>query len=282
MHRLGLAAATLGSLPATEMIRVTAEAGFDMVGLKLTQSPSRFRADPDETFPRVDGREIGKALADTELTVLVANTLWLEPEVKPHSYQPFLDLAKDVGAKHVQVVVADADLSRARDRAAALSHLASQRGMRLAIEFKSDTQVRSITDAAEFANALGVENCGICLDALHLCRSGGSAAEVRSVDPDLIYFVEICDAPLKPPSLREARHESRRHRKFPGQGELWLDALLDSVKTEMPLHVEAPGAADPSLSPLENARAAMRATREYLLHYETYCSELATGSARRR
>jgi sugar phosphate isomerase/epimerase len=54
-------------------------------------------------------------------------------------------------------------------------------------------QVRTLSDAAVL---VGESGGGIIIDPLHLQRSGGTPADVRSLDPKLIAYCQLCDAPL--------------------------------------------------------------------------------------
>ena len=71
------------------------------------------------------------------------------------------------------------------------------------------------------------------------CASGTPAA-VAAVPARFIPYVQLCDAPSKLPALDELVHEARSDRLYPGEGELWLDEVLDVLPPGIPISIEVP------------------------------------------
>jgi len=110
---------------------------------------------------------------------------------------------------------------------------------------------------------------GVLVDALHLCRSGGSPADVAPLaraNPRRYPYLQLCDAPLVAPAggERGLYAEAVAGRLAPGEGELPLRELLDAMPAGVPLSIETPVAAIAHLPPVERARHAMAATRRLL------------------
>ncbi len=68
--------------------------------------------------------------------------------------------------------------------------------------------------------------------------------------------------------LDEARHD----RRYPGEGELWLDQLLDVVPADMPVSLEVPRLAVAGRSARERAELAGQALGRFLGRYEARAS----------
>jgi sugar phosphate isomerase/epimerase len=116
---------------------------------------------------------------------------------------------------------------------------------------------------------------GILLDSLHFQRYGGQFEQLWSLDRDLLTFVQLCDAPLAPPSEvpqpaslppgqstdgTDLQLESRAMRLLPGDGELPLRAFLAALPAGIPISVEAPVLSlQGTLTPVEFARRAREA-----------------------
>ena len=67
-----------------------------------------------------------------------------------------------------------------------------------------------------------------------------TSTQLAGVDPGLLGYVQLCDAPLAAPAGEAAGSEARDGRLLPGDGELPLTALLAAVPPGMPVAIEAP------------------------------------------
>ena len=106
------------------------------------------------------------------------------------------------------------------------------------IEFMVFRGIATIEDAQRLIGLAGHENLGICVDALHLQRSGGSPASLRGIDPKSICCVQLCDASAVAPPVEEIPKEARFGRLYPGEGGLPLEDLIAAVPPDIPLSVE--------------------------------------------
>jgi sugar phosphate isomerase/epimerase len=108
------------------------------------------------------------------------------------------------------------------------------------------------------------------VDALHVQRCGVSLGALRAVDPALISYVQLCDAPLAAPGAgpasADAVHEARAARLLPGEGRLPLRELLAALPDGLSVAVEAPRSGVGGGSPAEFAVRARRAVDSVLCH----------------
>ena len=105
----------------------------------------------------------------------------------------------------------------------------------------------------------------ILLDTMHFFRLGGTVAELAQIDPALIGYVQLCDAPWQPafPTyMEEALHE----RLVPGTGELPLAEALALVPADVVVSVEVPqrSLAEAGVAPFERVSACVKAARQLL------------------
>ncbi|HEX4090933.1 MAG TPA: TIM barrel protein [Trebonia sp.] len=251
---IGLEHLTLLGVSPPDLVTVAASAGFGSVGLRIAPA-----TDDERPWPVRPGSpmlaETVRRCADTGITVLDAEAVRLG--ARTTDYRPVLEAAAALGARFVNAICEDPDLTRLSDSFAALASAAAPYGIRAVVEFMAYRSVRTLKDAVAIAARSG--GGGVLVDALHVRRCGVRLDELRAVDPALISYVQLCDAPLAAPGAgpasADAMHEARAARLLPGQGELPLPELLAALPDGIPVAVEAPAEAD-GASPAEFATRA--------------------------
>ena len=252
----GLEHLTLLGVSPPDLVTVAAAAGFGAVGLRL--SPA---TDGERRWPVAPGSpmlaETALRCADTGVTVLDAEAVRLG--TGRADFTPLLDAAAELGARYVNAICEDAELSLLSDEFAELVEAARPYRIRPVIEFMAYRSIRTLADAA--AVAAKSAGGGLLIDALHVqrCRIGLDA--LQELDPGLVTYVQLCDGPLAAPA--DQVREARSARLLPGDGELPLVGLLAALPDGVPVAVEAPqaGATD---DPAAFAMRAMRALESVL------------------
>jgi sugar phosphate isomerase/epimerase len=247
----GLEHLTLLGVSPPDLVLVAATAGFSAVGLRV--SPA---TDGERPWPAWPGSpmlaETVRRCAGTGITVLDVEAARLGPGAP--DCRPVLEAAAELGARYVNAICDGPDLSGLSENFAALTETAKPYGVRPVIEFMAYRTVRTLADALAIAAVSG--GGGILVDALHVQRCGVSIAALQAVDPGLLTYVQLCDAPLAAPA--DQVQEARAGRLLPGEGELPLRDLLAALPAGIPATVEAPQA-DNAGRPREFATRARRA-----------------------
>ena len=261
-RRLSLDYLTVSGASPIEQVEAAAAAGFDSVGLRFL-APSDLAMEHDVIDDPAAVRAIASACRRVGVRPLDVEVFCLGPGLESTRAMRAADAAAEVGASTLLAVIADDDRHRAIDRFAWLCDHAAWHGMDVALEFMGWSSVSTIDDALAFIAEAGRPNAGICVDALHLSRSGGRPQQATTV-PRAGSFVQLCDAPssLPPPDLMRA--EARGDRLYPGEGDLWLDQLLESIPTDTPVSVEVPHRRHADRSVAERASIAGDALRAFL------------------
>jgi sugar phosphate isomerase/epimerase len=167
-----------------------------------------------------------------------------------------------LGARFLNVICDDPDTGRFADLLAELVRLARPYRVRPVIEFTAWRPIRTLASAVAIAR--GSDGAGLLLDTLHIQRCGVSAAELAAVDPALLGYLQLCDAPARPPG-GDATVEARTGRLLPGDGELPLADLLGVLPDGLPVSAEAPSlAARRQLSPAQFAARIRRSVEAVL------------------
>jgi len=222
--------------------------------------------------------ETARRLEETGIRVLSVEVVRFGPGTRRQDYESTLEAGAQLGARYVTVNGDDPDMERACETFAALTADARPYGLRPVIEPIPYTHVSNLDEAAHIAE----HSCGggILLDALHFRRFGGTLEQLRSLEPGLLSYAQLCDAPLAPPNgLPRPRKlprgqstdgtdlqlESRAMRLLPGDGELPLAEFLAALPEGMPISVEAPVLSlRETLIPVEFARRARQAVAQVL------------------
>lgn len=265
---ISLAHLTLSfDLPPPEVVSAAAAAGFDAVGLRLNPARINLKQPQEAAFPMLGDtpmlRDTLQRLADSGLQVLDIEMLTLRAETRIAEFLPVLEAGARLGAKRVMTCGHDPDEARVTALFAELCDAAAGFGLGVDIEFMPWLGVGTLTQAERVVTAAARPNGGILIDALHLHRSGARPADVAAIAPRHIHHMQLCDGPLAPPATAsEIADESRFNRRFPGEGELDLPALLAALPPDIPVSVEAPVRA--TMSPEERARRALEAAQRVL------------------
>ncbi len=244
-RRSSLAHLTALHVPPPELVRLAAAAGFDAVGpVRLT--PSRDGTGHPMLGAHATMRRLTvDALRDSGLGVIDVEVVRLRPDTDLVEVDPLLEAGAELGARYLLCTVEDPDPERAAAVWSELCGRAAPYGLTCMLEFMVFSAVRTAAAAGalvEQAASFGGPSGGVLVDALHLQRSGGSAADVRALDPALIPYLQLCDAASREPATdpAAAAREAGSERLAPGDGCLPLGDLLDAVPPGAAVSLEVP------------------------------------------
>jgi len=227
---------TLLDVAPPDFVGLAAGAGFDAVGLRIAPATAAESPWPMSPGSRMLGQTVRRC-RDSGVTVLDTETIRLTADVDLAASEPVLETAARLNARYITAIGDDPDLGRLSDRFGRLVAMASPYGIRAVIEFMAYKTVRTLDDA--LAIAAQSDGGGILLDALHVQRCGTEIAEIIRVDPGLLSYLQLCDAPVQPAG-GDAAAEARTDRLLPGEGGLPLAGLLSAVPPATPVAIEAP------------------------------------------
>lgn len=260
MRILSLAAQTVLDAGPVGLIHAAAAAGFSYAGPRLL--PVR-PGDPVVCGTALEAQLIA-AIETTGVAVLETGVFPISADMDWPAFTAGVALSGRIGARFIACPCDDPDRLRARDALRRLADIAAGPGIVALIEFSPRRACASLAMAGDLVASAGRANVGLLIDALHLSRSGGSPADLASVDPAWLRLVHLCDAPAfhgAGGSVESLRAEANEARLYPGEGELWLEDLLARIPADTPLSIEAPSAAHQSLPPADRARLARQATQ---------------------
>ena len=256
---VSLAALTILDAGPAGQIRAAHAAGFACVGLRLNPLLA--------TDPQVAGTpladEVRGLMRETGLQLLEVGVFPIKPDLDVETLRPVLTLSSELGAHFIVCPVEDGDETRRLATLRALCDLCARLHLTVLVEFNPYSSCRSLAEARALALAAERTNAALVIDLLHLSRSGGTADDLKKIEPHLLQLVHYCDAAPMPEGTRtmdELRAESRTARRLPGEGVLPLKNLLAAFPKGTPVSVEAPSKSLVGLSAEERAKRVFDAT----------------------
>jgi sugar phosphate isomerase/epimerase len=211
---------------------------------------------------------VRERLADTGLGILDVEVLQLAPNVPDSALQRIIEIAAELNARYALVIGMDPEPSRVADRFGRLCERAASGGIRPVLEFMRFTSVRTLADALEIVQAAGHPAGAVLIDMLHLARSGGGPQDLLGIDPDLLPYAQICDAPAEPPGEEPGLliAEALQGRLLPGEGALPIEEILSRLPAGRPLSCEilSSDLHQRFPDPVARAKAVGDATRAFL------------------
>lgn len=270
---LSLGWLSLPQASPTELVAAAANAGFAGVALRVAAAPGdpvpALSSDPSKV------REVRAALRDTGVRLTEMGSIRMHGPNPSSWCLPSLEVGASLGAPSLIALVYEKDPQKQRDDLGDLCRAAQGFGLRVAIEFAAFTAVPTAEAAHALAFACGMSNVGIAVDALHLHRSGGTAAALARIPSDLVFLAQLCDARAMPPvDAQGLRQEARSDRLDPGSGVLPLGEFLQALPPGMPLELEVPCLGSASLKPDARAHQIAERTRHFLAEWQRGLSPL--------
>jgi sugar phosphate isomerase/epimerase len=235
MRGLALAPRTVIDASPVETVMTAASADYQAVGLRLM-----FGDDKPLLAGTPEFGEVTAALAETGVTVLDVWVIGMRADTRATDYLPMFEAGARLGARYVNTVGIDADEGRIAEVYARLCEAAEPYNLHISLEFAKFLGVKSLEQAVRIVQQAGSPSAGICLDAMHLHRSGGTVDDVRRLDSSLVDYLQLCDAPAQSPPDDALLQEALYDRLYPGDGDLPLQALVAALPAELPISVETP------------------------------------------
>lgn len=247
---------SLVDLDALTVIDAAAHAGFAAVSLFVTPVP--ISPTPDLITDKAARKAVIAALRDAGLQVGIVEPFMLDADPDWHLLERSAELAAELGGS-VNMLGVDEDHARLRESLAHMTEICRKAAVPAIIEAYPLSSIRSPGQALDLAQALGPD-VGLCIDTLHVIRSGGNWDDVAAIPPERIRHVQLNDGPLSAPHDRV--NEAVFDRQLPGQGDFDLSALIPILPGHATIAVEAPSRALRNGDPHERAALLMQSMRD--------------------
>jgi len=282
--RLGIEQLSVFGLPPVDFVNLAADLGCDCISTGLTgigYNPHGYPAFSlrDDVGAR---REMRSAMRDRGVAISLGEGCIIRPDSDIRAAAGDMDLMQELGVERLNTVSMDPDLGRSLDQLALFAEMAAERGMAATIELCPALTINTLGAAVAAVRHVGRPDFSLLLDTMHLGRSGATADELAALDPGLIGYVQLCDAPRMPSEpnyLREATFE----RMAPGEGEMPLRAYLEVLPPGLTVSLEVPSRkqAEAGIGPEIRLRRCVDAARRLLAEVGATEAQRGTGGAHR-
>ncbi|MFZ2295738.1 MAG: TIM barrel protein [Polaromonas sp.] len=262
-HLLSLAHLSLIELTPPELIDAAADAGFKAVNIRLAPV-----APGESQHPMIGGtpmmRETLARMRDRDVSVHDVEIIRLRADTAVAPLEPLIAAAAELGARHMLVAGDSTDEGAIAERFAELCALGAAYKVGMGLEFMPWTGIKNLPSAERVVAAAGAG--GVIIDAMHLDRSGGGAADIASLPQHMWTYFQLCDAPAERPADGEGLiFQARRARLPPGKGGLDLLSMLRAIPADSVISIEVPMHGLPDLlPPVPRARMLRLATLDLL------------------
>jgi sugar phosphate isomerase/epimerase len=269
--RLGIEQLSVFGLPPVDFVDLAATLGCSCISVGLTgmgYNPHGYPAFSlrDDVSMR---REMRAAMRDRGVAIALGEGCVIRPNKDIRDAAADMDIMRGLGVERLNTVSMDPDLGRSLDQLAFFAEMAAEREMLSTIELCPALTINNLDAALAAIRHVGRRDFNLLLDTMHLGRSGATAAEVAALDPALIGYVQLCDAPRMPSEsnyLKEATFE----RMVPGEGEMPLPAYLAALPSGLTISLEVPlsSQAEAGIGPEIRLRRCVEAARRLLAEAE--------------
>lgn len=239
--QFSLAYLTVPGCPPPEQTYIAGRAGYDFVSLR----PIYMGLPGEPNFALAENRELLRqtkaALAETGIRLLDIELARIYDGVDPQRYLPAMEVAAELGGRHVLSSIWTSDRSFYIEKFAEVCDLAGQFGLTVELEFVPIASVNTLAGALDVLNAIKRDNAGLMIDIHHFHRAGNRPEELDAVPQEWFRFVHLCDAPAEIPADKdEMTRILREARLYPGEaGGIDVASIVNRIP-EIPYSIELP------------------------------------------
>jgi sugar phosphate isomerase/epimerase len=267
VRAIGIDFISVFGLPPVEFVALSADLGCQHISIGLAPMPGNPHNYPlwslrDDAALR---RDFVAAQREHGVTVSLGEGFLIWPGKDIRDAAADIELMREIGAPAVNILVLDPDWHRGVDQLAMFAEMAAAHDMLATLEFMPGMPAGTLAMAVKAIKEAGNSNLRLLLDSMHVFRSGASAADIAALDPDLIGYVQLCDAPMVS-KYAAYGDEARYHRLPPGEGELPLRDFCAALPAHLMLGLEIPmlDEAEAGASPQQRVGRCVAATRALL------------------
>lgn len=239
--KIGIEMLSVFNLHPIDFVNLAADLGCETISTGLTSSPFN-PLGLDEWSLRDNAslrQQLVVALYDRNITISLGEGFSVREQLDVAGRQGDLALMAELGVERINTISMDPDLSRTLDQFAVLAELAAQFDIETTVEFGPGMTIGNLATAVAAVRHVNRPDFKLLIDTMHLLRSGGTAADIAALPPEMIGYVQLSDAPLANGD-RSYMDEAMFERMAPGTGELPLLEVLAVLPAEMPLNLEIP------------------------------------------
>lgn len=264
--KFSLAYLTVPGCSPPEQTYIAGRAGYDFVSLR----PIYMGLPGEPNFALAENKQLlletKTALAETGVKLLDIELARIYDGVDPKRYLPAMEVAAELGGRHVLSSIWTSDRSFYIEKFAELCELAKQFGLTVELEFVPIASVNTLAGTLDVLNTVKQDNAGLMIDIHHFHRAGNLPEELESVPREWFRFVHLCDAPAEIPTDKEEMTRILREaRLYLGEaGGIDVASIVNRIP-EVPYSIELPNLERMrEIGCAEHAHRCLEAAKKYL------------------
>jgi sugar phosphate isomerase/epimerase len=241
MRSLGIEFISALAMPPVEFVHLVADLGCDHIGMALAPITPNPHNHPAWSLLQDSGLRAATraALRERGVRVALGEGFLVRAGQDIRASAASLAALVELGAQRINVNSIEPDRNRAIDQLGALVDMAAAAGVETTLEFAPILAIRNLPEAVATVRAVGRPGFRVLIDAMHLVRGGHGAADLAALDPALVGYAQLCDAPAEF-TPQGYVHEARCERMVPGAGALPLREIVAALPAGLPLGLEVP------------------------------------------
>jgi sugar phosphate isomerase/epimerase len=260
--RIGIENISVFGLPPVEFVQLAAALGCRHISTGLSQVDINPHGYPGFSLLEDAAlrRDMRAAMRDNGVSISLGEGINARPGQDIADRAAELDVMAELGVKRINTVSLDPDLAVSFDQFAKLAEMAAARGMETTLEFAPGITVADLPTALAAIRHVGRADFRLLIDTMHFTRSGATLTDLAALDPQLIGYVQLCDAPLAP-RFASYMQEAMTERLPPGTGDMPLTEILRAVPADRVVSLEIPmlAAAQAGMGPFERLKPCVAA-----------------------
>jgi sugar phosphate isomerase/epimerase len=253
-------------MPPVEFVHLAGDLDCHYIGIGLVPTPYNPHAYPVWSLrdDRALRGEMAAAMRECDVSISLCEGFGVRPGRDVRDYAADLEIVRELGCLRINAASSDRDWSRTLDQFAQLADMAHALDIETTIEV-GPGPVAGLPAALAAVRHVGQPHFRLLIDTMHFVRFGSGAGDIAALDPAVIGYVQLCDAPLvtKHSSYMD---EALYERKVPGTGELPLLDILTVLPRDLVLGLEVPqrSLAEAGVGPRERVGRCVQAARTLL------------------
>jgi sugar phosphate isomerase/epimerase len=267
MERLGIEFLSVFGLPPVDFVCLAADLGCRYISTGLTPYPY----DPP-TYPPFSlrdnpllRREMTAAMRDRGVSISLGEGMTVRSGADIRDRSGDLEIMAELGIRRVNTVSLEPDLNRTIDQFGLLAETAASLEMETTMELSPGLTIPDLPTALDTVRQVGRPDFRLLIDVMHVIRSGSGPDDIAALDPSVVGYIQLCDAPLVP-LVPDYAQEAMFERMVPGTGGLPLPEVLAALPGDVVIGLEVPlrSQAQAGVGPHERLGRCVDAARELL------------------
>ncbi|MCT9108682.1 sugar phosphate isomerase/epimerase [Streptomyces mirabilis] len=184
-------------------------------------------------------REMTAAMRDLDVSISLGEGMVVRAGADIQDRVADLEIMAELGVRRINTVSLDPDLDRSIDQFGILAENAASLGMETTVEPSPGLTIPDLPSALDVIRQVGRPEFRLLVDTMHVVRSGSGPDDLARLDPGVIGYIQLSDAPLAP-AIPDYMEEAMFERMVPGTGELPLLDVLEVLPRDLVIGLEIP------------------------------------------